>query len=123
MCTLGAMYFSRRSCAVRTSITSSPWLPMRSDATPPLPASGPKPLGRLLLASGISDEDDRLVAAEHRAGPDRVLAVETDVDAAGKVGGGKIHRVSRVEQLGALCLAFEYVCEGQTVHLSRERGV
>ena len=68
---------------------------------------------RFVLAPGIGDDHDRALAAQHRAGPRRVLAAEADVDAAGQVRGGELRRIARVEHLGADRLQRQHLLERQ----------
>ena len=64
-------------------------------------ADAAEPHRRLVLASRVGDDHDRLLAAQHRAGPRGVLPAEADVDAAGQVRGGELRRIARVEDLRA----------------------
>ena len=69
--------------------------------------------GRFVFTSRVGDDDDRLLAGQHGAGPRRVLAAEADVDAAGQVGGRELGRVARIQHLRAHRLQRQDVIEGQ----------
>ena len=70
-----------------------------------------QPHRRLALAPGIRDDHDRLLAAQHRAGPRGVLTAETDIDAPGEVRGRKLRRVSHVQNLRATRLQRQHAIE------------
>ena len=76
-------------------------MPVREIADDVIEADAAEPRRRLVLVSGVGDDHDRVLAAQHRAGPGRVLPAEPDVDAAGQVRGGELRRIARVEDLRA----------------------
>jgi len=60
--------------------------------------------GGFIFACGVGNDDDGLGLIEDGAGPGGVLAVETDVDATGKMGRSKLIGLAGIEDLRALSL-------------------
>src|SRR5262245_37460282 len=79
--------------------------------------------GGLELAAGISNDDDRRLAAEDGTGPRGVLAAETDVDAARQVRRREVAGIARVENLSAHIADREHLIERHRVQLAGERFV
>src|SRR5258706_67102 len=69
----------------------------------------------LVLASGVGDDDDRLITVQDCAGPGGVLSAEANVHAAGQVRGREFRRFSAVEQLSADLLQRQHVIEQHRV--------
>ena len=69
--------------------------------------AGEAELGFAELIGVFADEDDALVEAEDARGPGGVLAGERDVEGAGDVRHGELHRGAGVEDDGALGLEAE----------------
>lgn len=75
------------------------------------------------LARGIGDNHDGFIVSEDGAGPGGVLAVQADVDAAGKMRGGELFRVARVEDLRAGVLQIENAIEFERLQTAIESFV
>src|SRR5262249_9842606 len=64
-------------------------------------ADAPQPKGGFAFAPGVCDHHDRPFAVEDCSRPTRILAPETDVDAAREMSRREFRGIARVEQLGA----------------------
>ena len=86
-------------------------------------ADAAEPDGGFVLAAGVGDDDDGMLAIEHGAGPGGVLAAEADVDAARQMRRGEFvgSRVSRI--CAPSTCKRQHRVERQRIHLARQRLV
>ena len=79
--------------------------------------------GLLRITLVFRDDDDRPVAAEHRAGPGGVLPGEGDVERAAKVAPFKVDCVADVEQLAAVFRQGQHFVEREGLEVLLHRGL
>ena len=64
-------------------------------------ADAPEAHGRFVLATGVRDDHDGMLAVEHGSGPGGILPAQADVDAARQMRRGKFAGIARIEDLRA----------------------
>jgi hypothetical protein len=77
-----------------------------------------KPDGGFVFAAGRGNDDDRMIMIQNGAGPGGVLAVEADVDAAGKMSGTELFGFASVQDLRAFGLQSKHHVESERLQLA-----